>query len=266
MKILFILLNALALALAAACSGSVGPQTAKAPAVRTDRGNEIVNEYLRREAAPFRKDRTRITVRSEDGSVEVYELDVWRRQTEDQTDTMSVIVKPTEDAGTATLSVQVKDKPTVNITYSQALDEFRESDTSKMFFGGLTAQELLGEWGKYSFTYLGDREFEGKVAHEVEGKLKDGQTSVIASNKVLFDVENFLVRELRLFDNTGKELRVYTQKETRVVDGRTYISKTDVVNHVYKSNITIEVLGREYPSTLDDALFSRERLRRSVRK
>jgi len=135
-----------------------------------------------------------------------------------------------------------------------------------MFFGGLTAQELLGEWGKYSCTYLGDREFEGKVAHEVEGKLKDGQTSVIASNKVLFDVENFLVRELRLFDNTGKELRVYTQKETRVVDGRTYISKTDVVNHVYKSNITIEVLGREYPSTLDDARFSRERLRRSVRK
>jgi hypothetical protein len=250
------------------CGGSTNTDsTSPSNATKTsDRGNEIVTEHLKRDASPYRKDRVRFTVRSEGDPVEVYELDVWRRQTAKQTDTMSIIVKPVEDAGSGSLAIEAPDKPTVNVTYSAARGEFRETDTGKMFFGGLTAQELLGEWNKYAYKFVGEREVDGKKALEIEGKLKDGQKSVIASNKALFDAQSYVLLEMRLFDSGGKEMRVFRQKEIKTESGHSYVSKTEVENHIYNSNITIEILSREYPAKIDDSVFSREKLKQSVRE
>lgn len=250
------------------CSPSVEDAKPGSPpqAKPADRANEIISEYIKRDAAPFRKERVRFTIRAEGEPVEIYELDVWRRQKGTQTETLSLIVKPEDDAGSGALAIESDGKPTVNTTYSQSRDEFRETDTGKMFFGGLTAQELLGEWTKYDFKFVGDRDVDGMKAVEIEGKLKDGQTSAIASNKVVIDTQDHLLLEVHLFDNTGKELRSYNYKDIKSANGRRYVAKTEAVNHVYNSRITIEILSREYPAAIDDSMFTREKLKASVRK
>jgi len=194
------------------CGGSTQTTSSSPPSKTADRGGEIVAEHLKRDASPFRKDRVRFTVKSETEPAEIFEIDVWRRQAAGQTDTMSVMVKPVEEAGTASLAIETPDKPTVNVTYAASRDEFRESDTGKMFFGGLTAQELLGEWSKYDFKFVGEKDIDGMKAFEIEGKLKDGQKSVIATNKIFFDTQNYLLLEMHLFDSGGKQMRASGRK------------------------------------------------------
>jgi len=70
---------------------------------------------------------------------------------------------------------------------------------------------------------------------------------------------------LHLFDAGGKEMRTFNQREAKT-EGRPYVTKTEVENHIYNSKITIEITSREYPATIDDAMFSREKLRQSVKK
>jgi hypothetical protein len=254
--------------LAAGCGGPTAsvPGSANTTGRAPDRGGEIIAEYLRREASPFRKDRVRLTIRSEGEPVDIYELDVWRRQTPDETATMSIITKPAKDADSGSLVLETTGKPTVVVTYSAARGEFRETDTGKMFFGGLTVQELLGEWGKYTYRSVGEREVDGRRCLEIEGKLNAAERSIIASNRVLFDAESYIPVEVHLFGVDGKELRTYQRKETRTESGREYLAKTEVKNHVYKSNILIEIVSRELPASIDAAIFSRERLKASAQK
>lgn len=240
----------------------VVPETPKS----SDRGNEIIAEYLKRDSAPFRKDRVRFTIKSEGDRDEIFELDVWRRQTEKGTDTMSIITKPVEDAGSGSLTIETPDQPAVIVTYAASRDEFKETDTGKMFFGGLTAQELLGEWKKYDYEFVAERDLEGKQVFEIVGKLKDGQKSVIASNRVFIDTQNYLLYELHLFDSKGKELRTFHQKDIGSANGRPYVAKTEAMNHVYISRILIDIVSREFPTSLDDSIFSREKLKQSMRK
>lgn len=253
-----------------ACSGSGGsapsvPQSAPASTATTDRGAEIVAEYLKRDSAPYRHDKVRFTVREDDGKTSVTEVEVWRKQADGTTTTTSTITKPAEDAGTGSLTVEEKDKSAVQTTYSKSRDEFRDTDTGKMFFGGLTAQELLGEWGKYDFKFIAERDLGGKKAFDIEGKLRSGQRSPIASMKITFDAETYLPVEMHLIDATGKEMRTYSKAEVRNVGGRTFTGKIEVDNLVYGSHTTIEVLARDYPDRLDDAIFSKERLRASAK-
>src|SRR2546421_456648 len=82
------LLCVLFAAVFSACSiGSGEMNSAQRPIKSSDddRGNQIVTEYLKRDTAPYRKDRVRFTVREEDGKTEVSEVDVWRRQSGDVT-------------------------------------------------------------------------------------------------------------------------------------------------------------------------------------
>lgn len=258
-----LLFFALVLSFSFACGGATGTivdddGTAKP---KVDRGEEIVAEHIKSEAVPFRKDHIRFTIREKDEKTQVIELDAWRRHQGDTTTTVSVIAKPAEDAGLGTLTIEEKGQPTVVVSYAASRDEFRETDSGKMFFGGLTAQELLGEWDKYNYKFIG----EGSGLN-VEGKLKAGEKSVIDATKLTFDPRNYLPVEMHLFDNTGKEMRFFRSSDLKSVKGHSYFARTDVVNHVYGSEITIEILDRDYPERLDDALFTRERLKESAKK
>ena len=262
LKILILLLFFLA---AAACTDSVSTtpnSTGAKPSA--DRGNEIVEAYLRRSASPYRKDIVRLTVRSDSEPEQVYELEAYRRQTGKETTTLSVIRRPVENAGTASLSIEVPDRPTVNVTYSAARGDFRETGTEKMYFGGLTIQELLGEWSKYEHVYKGERNELGITRWEVAGKLKEGKRSVIETTLLFFDPQTNLPVETALFDRSGKKLRTYKAERINSANEKPYIALMNVENHIYNNHITIEILSREYPEMLDDSLFTRERLRRSA--
>lgn len=268
----FNLQTAAAALLFAGCAGLFSGCTKSAPestapsGTTSNRGQQIVDEYLKRDAAPFRKSRIRFTVTEDGEAAKVYEIDTSRKQTPEATTTLTLIDLPAEDKGTGSLTIQEKDKKAVVVTYAASRDEFRETDTGKMFFGGLTAGELLGEWEKYNYKFVGEKDLAGTKALEVDGTLKPDAESVVARINVLFRADNYVPMEMHLFAADGSELRVYKTADVNNDPVHPYAQKMDVENKVYKSRTVIEVLSREFPASIDDSFFTREKLKASVRK
>ena len=226
-----------------------------------ERGAQIVAEYLKRDAAPYRKNRVRLTIASESEPLQVYELEIWRKQTAAETLTLTHVVQPADESDLAALSVERKGEPTINVTYVSSTDQFRETGTNKMFFGGLTAQELLGEWDKYDYTLVAEKDLDGVKVYEVEGTLKPTADSMIARTRTLFRADTYLPAEMHLFNSDGKELRTFRVKEFRNVAGREAVWLTEIENHVRPTKVTIETLSLDWPEKADDAMFTRDRLK-----
>jgi len=235
-------------------------------AVRHERGTQIVAEYLKRDAAPYRKNRVRMTITSPTEPLKIYELEIWRKQTEGETLTQTHVVQPADESDLAALCIERKGEPTVSVTYVSSTDQFRETGTNKMFFGGLTAQELLGEWDKYDYSLLAEKDLGSVKVYEVEGTLKPTAESVIAKTRTLFRADTYLPAEMHLFDSGGQEVRTFQVKTYRNVAGRDAIWLTEIENHLRSTKITIETLSLEFPGKADDAIFSRERLKQLSRK
>lgn len=269
MQLRFLVLFSIIMLIAGCGGGSISPNVPVRP-IGSDnsdsRGRQIVDEYLKRDAAPFRKNRIRFTVTEEGEAPKVYEIDTWRKQMADETTTLTQIVAPPEDSGTSTLTLEAKGKKTVVVTYAASRDEFRETDTNKMFFGGLTAGELLGEWEKFDYKFIGESEVGGGKVFEIEGKLKPDADSVVSRTTAIFRADNYVLREMHLFGGNGEEIRTY--KTVSIKDDRAhpYASRVEVDNRVYRSHIVIDVLNREYPANIDDSMFAKEKLKLGVRK
>lgn len=226
-----------------------------------ERGEQIIAENLKREAAPYRKSRVRLTVTSEKEPTQIYVLAISRKHTEAETRTLTEIIEPKEDQDLATLTVEQKGKPTVSIAYVSSTNKFRESGTGKIFFGGLTAQELLGEWHKYDSRLLLEKELGGVKTLEVESTLKPDADSVIQRYVSVFRADNYLPIELRLFGSDGKPLRLFQIKETRPIEGRNVVWRTEIENYVYKTKVIIETLEMSFPAKLPDSYFEKDYLK-----
>ena len=250
------------------CSrSSVDPGSSRSnSAASADRGDQIVAEFLKRDAAAFRKMRVRFTVRADGEADQIYEINSWRKQTADSTTTLSQIIKPDEDSGLSSLTFEAKGQKTVMVSYAQSRGEFRETDTNKMFIGGLTAGELLGEWAKFSFREGGEKEIDGRKMLLVDGKLKEGETSVASRINVVFRADTYVPAEIHMFDINDREIRTYRSVEFKDEPDHPYASKTEVENPIRKARITIEILSREFPLVIDDSMFVREKLKQPVRK
>ncbi len=250
--------------------GSSCKREASAPsadnAVRQQRGAEIVGEYLKRDASPYRKNRVRMTIASPSEPVKVYELEIWRKQTPAETLTLTHIVQPADENDLAALSVERPGQPATNITYVSSTDQFRETGTNKMFFGGLTAQELLGEWDKYGYQLLSEKDLNGVKVYEVEGNLKVPGYSVITRSVTLFRSDNYLPAEMHLFNSEGNELRSFKVSKYGNVAGRDVIWLTEIDNLSRQTKITIETLGLEFPAKVDEAIFTRDRLKQIAQR
>jgi hypothetical protein len=230
-------------------------------AMREQRGAEVVAEYLKRDASPYRKNRIRMTISAPSEPVKVYELEIWRKQAADETLTLTHIVQPADESDLAALSIERKGQPAINVTYVSSTGEFRETGTNKMFFGGLTAQELLGEWDKYDYQLLSEKDLNGVKVHEVEGNLNTPGYSVITRSITLFRADNYLPAEMHLFNSEGKELRSFKVSKYNEVAGRDVIWVTEIDNLLRQTKITIETLAQEFPEKVDDSIFSRDRLK-----
>ncbi len=234
--------------------------------MRHERGTQIVAEYLKRDAAPYRKQRVRLTITSTSEPNKTYELEIWRKQTENETLTLTHVVQPADENDLAALSVERRGEPALNVTYVSSTDQFRETGTNKMFFGGLTAQELLGEWDKYDYSLVDEKNLDGVNVMEVEGTLKPAAESVIAKTRTLFRSDNYLPAELHLFDSGGQEVRTFHVKKYNNLAGRDAVWLTEIENHVRPTKVTIETLSLEFPGKADDTLFTRDRLKQLSRK
>jgi hypothetical protein len=231
-----------------------------------ERGSQIVAEFLKRDAAPYRKLRVRMTITSASEPLKVYELEIWRKQTDPETLTLTHVVLPADESDLAALSIERKGQPAVNVTYVSTTEQFRETGTNKMFFGGLTAQELLGEWEKYDYSFLAEKDLNGSKVYEVEGTLKPAAESIIARTRTLFRADTYLPAEMHLFNSAGEELRTFQVKTYRNVGGREVIWLTEIENRARPTKIAIETLGVEFPDKADDTAFTREHLKQLARK
>lgn len=263
-RVLFVTLLTVAGGLISNCGGSDPIST---NSTNTEgRGQQIVDEYLKRDSSPYRKSRIRFTVTEEGEAAKVFEIDSWRKQSGDQTTTLNEIAAPADETGTRTLTIESKGKKTIVVTYAASRDEFRETDSKKMFIGGLTIGELLGDWDKFDYQFIGEKDRNGVKVLEVEGKLKTGADSAISRMDVLFRADNYVPVETHFFGTDGREIRTY--ETTAIVDdaAHPYASKIDVDNSVYKAHIVIEIVSREFPASVDDSMFTRDKLKEPVRK
>jgi hypothetical protein len=247
-------------------SGCRASQTEPGPAGDPEaqarrRGTEVVSEYLKRDASPYRQMRVRLTVSSVTERAEVYELEVWRKQAAEETLTLTRIVQPAASRDLASLTTERSGEDAINVTYVARLDQFRETGTNKSFFGGVTAQEFLGEWDKYDFRSLGEQDLNGTKGYKVEGKLKPRRDSIIARLTVLFRGDNYLPAEMHAFDSNGKELRTFRVTDYRNFAGRAMVGRMEIENQVYKTNVLVEVLDVTFPGTINEKIFTRERLK-----
>lgn len=234
--------------------------------MRQQRGAEVVAEFLKRDSSPYRKNRVRMTIADPSEPMKVYELEIWRKQTPDETLTLTHVVQPADESDLAALSIERKGQPAVNVTYVSSTGEFRETGTNKMFFGGLTAQELLGEWDKYSYEWLGDKELDGVKTYEVEGQLKPGSDSILKRSRILFRADTYQPAEVHLFSADGSELRTFKVKTFRNVAGHDVMWQTDIENHARKTKITIESQAVEFPEKANDAMFTRDHLKQIAQR
>lgn len=226
-----------------------------------DRGELIIAEHLKRTAAPFRKSLVKLTVTSEKDPTQTYLLAISRKQTGDETLTLTEVVEPKEDQDLATLTVEQKDKPTVNITYIASSKKFRESGTGKSFFGGVTAQELLGEWHKYKTRLVSEQVVDGAKMFELESKLRENEDSAILRYHSLFRADNFLPYEMKLYGSDDKLLRRFAITKTRSIEGRQEIWRTEIENYIFRTKILLEVLEVSFPARIPDKIFDREYLK-----
>jgi hypothetical protein len=229
--------------------------------MRQERGAQIVAEYLKRDASPYRKNRVRLTITSASEPLKVYELEIWRKQIAAETLTLTHVVQPADESDLAALSVERKGEPAANVTYVSSTGQFRETGTNKMFFGGLTAQELLGEWDKYDYSLLDEKNLDGGRVYEVAGTLKPATDSIIARTRILFRADTYLPTEMHLLNSAGEEMRTFRIKEYRKVAGRDAVWLTEIENHIQPTKVTIETLGLDFPDKADDAMFTKERLK-----
>ena len=234
--------------------------------MRRARGNQIVAEYLKRDFAPYRTSRIRLTIDPASQPQEVWELVVSRKQTSAEALTLTRVVHPASETDLAALSIERKEEPTTNVTYVSSTDQFRETGTNKTFFGGLTAQELLGEWDKYDYSLVDEKDLEGVRVYEVEGTLKPSADSIIARTRTFFRADTYLPAEMHLLDSGGKEMRTFRVKKYQNVAGREVVWLTEVENHLRPTRITIEMLSIDWPDKVDDSMFTRDYLKQLAQR
>jgi len=265
-RILFLAILAASAGILVGCGGRQGSNSTAGQSPEL-RGRQMVDEYLKRDSSPYRKSRIRFTVTEEGETAKVYEIDSWRKQTPDETTTLNdEIIAPPDESGTRTLTIEARDKKTIVVTYAASRNEFRETDSKKMFVGGLSAGELLGDWDKFNYQFIDEKDLSGVKVFEVEGKLKNGADSIVSRMTLLFRSDNYVPVETHLFGADGREIRAYKTAAIKDDPAHPYASKIDVDNSVYKSHIVIEIVSREFPASIDDSMFAREKLKEPVRK
>jgi len=247
------------------CKREAAPSSAEMATLQ-ERGAQVVAEYLKRDASPYRKNRVRMTIDPPNEPQKVYELEIWRKQIPAETLTLTHVVQPADESDLAALSVERKGQPATNVTYVSSTDQFRETGTNKTFFGGLTVQELLGEWDKYDYRLLSEKDLDGVKVYEVEGQLKPSTDSVIARSVTLFRADTYLPAEVRLFDSTGKEFRIFKVTKYNNVAGHDIVWLMEIENLSRQTKIKIETLGMEFPEKADEAIFSRDRVKQIAQR
>lgn len=253
---LFLIANMLA-----GCQQKPGQSNLNEETQRT-RGAEIVAEFQKRDSPPSRHVQLRMSIESPDQPQKTYEFEIWRKHNQDETKSLLHVTAPSSERALVSLSSQQRGQEPVNVTYSPAKNEFEEFNADRQAFGGLTVQEMLGDWGKYDARLISEKDVSGVKMYEVENTLKANESSTIKRFIVLIRSDNMLPAEAHVFNAQDSEIRTYRIKEYRTIEGHPTFWRIEIENPVRKTKINLEVLNESFNERFDDKLFTRENLKR----
>jgi outer membrane lipoprotein-sorting protein len=246
--------------LLAACQRKAG-QSNMGEETQRARGSEIVAEFQKRDSTPSRHVTLRMVVATANQPEKEYELEIWRKQSAGETKSLLHVLKPASEKELVSLSIQRTGENPQNVTYHPGNNEYEEFDTDRQAFGGLTVQEMLGDWSKYEHRLLGEKEHEGVKAYEIENTLKPNESSTIKRFVVLIRADNMLPAAAHVFNAQGTEIRTYRIKEYRNIEGHPTFWRVEIENPVRHIKINLEVLNESFNERFDDKLFTRENLK-----
>ncbi|HEX5735967.1 MAG TPA: outer membrane lipoprotein-sorting protein [Blastocatellia bacterium] len=128
---------------------------------------------------------------------------------------------------------------------------------------GMTMQELAdGQTEKYTFRLVGEESFEGKPAHRIEGKLKEGMESKFPRLVLLISKENFAALVAEFYDNQNQLIRRVNVDQMAQHNGHWTRMRWVVDNLARQKKISFETIKIAYDGQLNDAIFSRDHLKK----
>ncbi len=101
--------------------------------------------------------------------------------------------------------------------------------------------------------------------YEIENTLKPGESSTIKRFRVLIRQDTMLPSEAHVFDAQDSEIRTYRITEYRTADTHPVFWQIEIDNPVRKTRINLEVINETFNEKLDDAMFTRENLKKLAR-
>ena len=229
-------------------------------------GEQIAERYRALDNSNQSVSKTLATVRDADGSTREVAMSISRKLAPDGRKLMLVeFTSPAEERDRNALVITSPQGNIEATRYIQSNNTFASvnSVVSEDSLFGMTMQELAdGQTEKYSFRKVGEESFEGKPVYRVEGKLKDGMESKFPRIVLLVSKENSAALVAEFYDNHDQLIRRVTVDKMAEHNGHWTRMHWVVDNLARQKKISFETVKVDYDMQLNDAIFSRDHLKR----
>lgn len=211
----------------------------------------------------------RARIEESGGSKEVL-MNMYRKREADGTQLMlAELVSPAVDRDRSGLIKIGPGGEVEAIRFAQANNSFvmTTSVAGEDSLFGMSLQELIGgQVEKYSHKLVGEETIGSVPVYRTEGKLKEGAESKFPRLVLLISKENNALLTGEFYDNNNELARRLTVDKLEQVAGHWTRMQWTVDNVARQKKIKFETLSAKYDDSLNDALFTREHLRKIASK
>jgi len=151
------------------------------------------------------------------------------------------------------------------VRYVQSTDSFivtRDLMSEDALFG-LTLQELAdGQPEKYNFTVSGEEMVDSNPCYRLEGTLKQGAESKFPRVTLMVAKQTSMVLKAEFYDNHNELAKTLAVKKTDQIDGHWSRTSWTINNRGRQKIVDFEALQTKYDTSLSDAIFTKEHLKK----
>ena len=233
-------------------------------------GEQIAERYRALDNSEQSVSKTRAVVKNADGTVQEVAMSISRKRAPDGRKLMLVeFTSPAQERDRNALVI-ISPKGDIEATrYIQSNNSFASASSvvSEDSLFGMTMQELAdGQTEKYNFRLAGEESFEGKPVYRLEGKLKDGMESKFPRIVLLISKENSAALVAEFYDNQNQLIRRATIDKMAQSNGHWTRMHWVVDNQARQKKIEFETIKTDYDAQLNDAVFTRDHLKKITTK
>jgi hypothetical protein len=153
--------------------------------------------------------------------------------------------------------------------YIQSNDSFAtvKGATNEDSFFGLTIQEMVdGQPEKYDFKLVGEETVNATPAYRLEGSLKKGADSRFPRVVMLIAKANYTALTAEFYDNKNELVRRVNITKSEQINGNWIRTKWTMDNLLRKKKLDFEIKEVKFNQNLNEAIFSREHLKKTSTK